>query len=455
MRKINRQFLKKFVVGGDLRTSTARKNIVFSFFLKGISIVISFLLVPLTINYLNTDEYGIWLTLSSILTWINFFDIGLGNGLRNKLAETFAVGDKKMAQVYVSTTFALLTGIMLLFFITFVIVNNFLHWDKILNTNLLSGDSLGKLVIIVFAFFCLQFVFKTVGTILIADQKSAYSDLLSVIGNLLSLSVIYVLTKITTGNLAYVAVVFSAAPVLVFLVACPVLFRGKYAFLRPKISAVQFTHTKSLIGLGVQFFIIQLAVCIVIYSSTNIILIQLFGSESVTAYNIAFRYFNAISMAYMIVIMPFWSASTDAYARNDLDWIRLSLKKLLVIFAGTMIVLVLMVLLANPFYKIWVGSTDVVIPASLSIVVALYTVLYNWSNTFIYFINGIGKIRLQLYLTVAVAIVYVPVAVWMGKLWGVNGVVLASAISLIPTSIFMPMQCVKLYKNKAIGIWKK
>ncbi len=57
------------------RTFNVGKNILFSFILKGISIIISFLLVPLTIDYLNPSEYGIWLTLSSILGWINLFDI--------------------------------------------------------------------------------------------------------------------------------------------------------------------------------------------------------------------------------------------------------------------------------------------------------------------------------------------------------------------------------------------
>lgn len=113
-----------------------------------------------------------------------------------------------------------------------------------------------------------------------------------------------------------------------------------------------------------------------------------------------------------------------------------------------------MLLFSNIFYKFWVGDS-IQIPFSLSIVVALYVALFNWSNTFIYFVNGIGKIRLQLYTTVIVAVFYIPFAVYLGKTMGINGVVLASAISLIPTSILMPIQCVKLYKDKATGIWNK
>lgn len=447
--------ITKTVEGSNSRTSSARKNIILSFFLKGISIAISFLLVPLTINYLDVSEYGIWLTLSSILTWINLFDIGLGNGLRNKLVGALSHNDKKLAKTYVSTTFALLIIIMLVFFVIFFVANFFLQWDKILNTELLQREILGRLVVIVFAFFCLQFVFKTVGTITIADQKPAINDLFNVSSSFLSLLIIYILTKITHGSLSYVAITFSATPVVVFFAAYFILFWGKYSFLRPSFSSIQFKYTKELVGLGVQFFIIQLAVNVVVYSSTNIILTQLFGSESVTIYNIAFKYFNALSMVYMIIITPFWSASTDAYVKNDLKWIQSSIKSLLVIFGGTFLVTLIMIYFANTFYKFWIGSTDIHIPIPVSVLVAVYTLLFNWSNTFISFINGIGKIRLQLYVTVIVAILYIPLTVYLGKLWGINGVVLASAISLIPTTVLMPIQCKKLYSNKAKGIWNQ
>jgi O-antigen/teichoic acid export membrane protein len=66
------------------------KNIGWSSFYKIGSIISNFMLVPLTINYLDTENYGIWLTLTSFISWFSFFDIGLVNGLRNKFAEASA-----------------------------------------------------------------------------------------------------------------------------------------------------------------------------------------------------------------------------------------------------------------------------------------------------------------------------------------------------------------------------
>lgn len=444
----------KNLKGNNKRTIQAQRNIVFSFGLKGIGILISFVLVPLTLNYLNATEYGIWLTLSSLMTWINYFDIGLGNGLRNQLAKALTLNDYKLGKIYVSTTFALLTVIVVFFIILFLFINPYVEWNKVLNTDAQLADDLSRIVLIVFTFFCLQFVFKTVGTILVADQKPAVNDMIGVIGNLIALVVIYALTKLTSGSLTYVAITFSSAPLFVFVFTYFLMFYGKYKHLRPSFAAINLKYTKDLIGIGLQFFIIQIAVCVIAYTSTNIIIAQLLNTESVTIYNIAFKYFFALSMAYQIIITPFWSAATEAYVKQDFSWLKSSIIKLMYVYFATIVLLLVMLVISDWFYSKWIGDA-VRIPFTLSLYVALYVALYNWSSTFIFFINGIGKIRLQLYVTLIIAVFYIPFSVFLGKAFFLNGIVLASALALIPTSILMPLQLRKLVLKNATGIWNK
>ena len=448
------QIINKFFKNGDLRTQLAKKNIFFSLIIKGVSLIIYLLIVPLTLNYLKAEEYGLWLTLSSVLMWINYFDIGLGQGLRNKLTEALAVEDYKLGQKYISTTLALLVILMSLIFIIFVIINPFLDWGSILNTEPTMAMQISEIIIILFAFVCLQLVFRIFSIVLISDQKPALNNLIVLAGNALSLLIILILTKTTPGSLINVAISFSAAPVVVMIATLPVFFWGKYSIVRPKISAIDFKYSKQLMGVGIQFFIIQVAMCIVVYASTNIIITQLFNGTQVTIYNIAYKYLYTVSMVYLIIIMPFWSASTEAYVKRDFVWINTAVKKLLKIWALSVIFTIVLVIFSSQFYLLWVGSS-VKVPFSLTICVAIYVILFNWSNTFIYIINGIGKIRIQLYATVFISIIYIPIAVFFGKIWGVNGVILATCVSLIPTSILMPIQFYKLLSDKATGLWKK
>ena len=48
-----------------------------SFVTKALNVLISFLSVPLTVHYLGAERYGVWLTISSLLTWMSMTDFGL------------------------------------------------------------------------------------------------------------------------------------------------------------------------------------------------------------------------------------------------------------------------------------------------------------------------------------------------------------------------------------------
>src|ERR1035437_1185833 len=153
-------YITDFFSKGHPRSLAAKKNIIASFIIKTFSIAIGLVLVPLTINYINPSRYGIWLTLSSIVGWLSFFDIGFGNGLRNKFTEALAEKQEEMARIYVSTTYALLSIIIGIVLIVFFCINSFIDWSTILNSTPAMAGELSILAVIVFTFFCLRFIFQ-------------------------------------------------------------------------------------------------------------------------------------------------------------------------------------------------------------------------------------------------------------------------------------------------------
>ena len=85
--------IKRLYSSSNRRTETVKKNIVASLAIKGVSIFVSLMLVPMTLGYVSNEMYGIWLTLSSVMMWLGFFDVGFTLGLKNKLAEAIALGE--------------------------------------------------------------------------------------------------------------------------------------------------------------------------------------------------------------------------------------------------------------------------------------------------------------------------------------------------------------------------
>ncbi len=444
-----------FFEKGHQRTIKAKKNIIISFGLKGFNILVGFLLVPLTLGYLSPTKYGIWLTLSSIIGWFGFFDIGLGNGLRNKLAEAFALKDYKLAKAYVSTTYAILFLIISSIYALFLIINPFLNWSTLLNTTPHVIDELSGLVLIVFTFFSIRFVAKLIGIILTADQLPAFNSIFDFCGNFLVLIMIFFVTKFSHGNLLYIGAIYSAVPVIILIIASVYFFNGKYKYIRPSIKFVQIKYIKPLAGLGINFFILQIA-CLVIFSTDNMIITHILGPREVTPYNIAFKYFGIPIMLFSIIIMPYWSAYTDAISQKDVTWIKNSINKLIKIWVLVVIAVIILLSISNCFYLMWVGD-KIHIPILLSIFMGLYAMISTWNNIFAYFINGVGKIKLQMYYAVIGMIINIPISIIFAKYMdmGSAGVILGTCISILFGSILGPIQYIKLIQNRAYGIWNK
>ena len=447
---INRRFN---LLSGDERSVLVKKNIYFSFLIKGFSISISLLLVPLTLHYLSVYEFGVWLTLSSIFTWINYFDIGLGNGLRNRLAESMAEQDKKLGQIYVSTTFFILSLIVSVVFLIFLGLQPYLNWAEILNADPAKVSDLNKVIILSFAFFCLNFLFKIIGIVYAAAQKPAFNDLITLLGSLLSLIIIFILTKTTEGTLMNVALAFSAAPTIILLIAYPVTFYGYFKDFKPRIKAVKPYYAKDLMNLGVQFFVLQIS-GLVIFGTSNIIISRVLGPEQVAPYNIAFKYFSIATMVFNIIIAPMWSASTDAFAKGDLLWIKKYMNGMLRVSIVSSVGVIVLILTSGIAYRLWVG-TAVIIPFRLSFWMGIYTIVVLWSTCFSTFLFGIGKLKIQLINTVIVSCLFIPLALWLSKSMGITGIVIALCITNLSGAILNPVQYQKIISGKAAGLWNK
>ncbi|MDR3668337.1 MAG: polysaccharide biosynthesis C-terminal domain-containing protein [Ignavibacteriaceae bacterium] len=442
-----------FFKTGHERSVQAKKNIIGLVISKGISIIVSLLLVRLTINYVNASNYGIWITLSSIIAWMSFFDIGFGNGLRNKFAVAKATGNETNARIYISTTYAILSIIFTIVWIIFFGVHFFVNWSYVLNAPREMADNLSTLAIIVFSYFCLQIVLKTINTVLIADQKPARSSYLDMAGQVLTLIIIYTLTRTTKGSLINLGLTLGFAPILVMIISTIWFFRNSYKQYAPSFKYVKFAYAKDIMQLGYRFFIISIA-SIILYQTSNIIIAHLFGPEQVTPYNIAYKYFGIITMVFGIIIAPFWSAFTEAWTKKDILWIRMIVKKLKYMWIFLTICTILMLTVSDTVYKLWIGN-KMAVPFSISIVLSIYVIITVWNTIFSYFINGIGKIQLQLYSAIWCAVINIPLAIILGKNFGISGVIFSTVILSFINSIWITIQYNKVISNNAVGIWNK
>ena len=222
------------------RSSLLQKNILASFVIKGWSAAIVLLLVPATLNCLGEYKNGIWLTISSLLLWIDNMDIGLGNGLRNKIAEYMAHGEYERTRSLVSSTFAMLTCIIIPVLLILLLLIAISDPYMVFNADPSKVDQLDQVLMVTVTLVCTSFIFKLIGNFYMGMQLPAVSNLLIALGQTLALIGTYIVLYSGSHSLMLIALVNTAAPLLVYLLAYPYTFFYKYPQLRPSFSLIDF-----------------------------------------------------------------------------------------------------------------------------------------------------------------------------------------------------------------------
>ena len=435
------------------RTNLLIKNVLLSFFIKGWSALIVLIMVPLTLQCLGKYNNGVWLTISSMLVWIDQMDIGLGSGLRNRLAACKAHGDNTASREAVSSTMAMLACIVIPIFILLAAAVWFGDVYGFLNVDPAIIPELRVALLCAVSLVCSTFVLKFIGNVYMGMQLPAVSNLIVALGQTLALIATWLLYKSGQATFLPVVVVNTAAPLFVYLVAYPYTFYIKFTELRPTWRSINLRAALQLGNLGIKFFWLQIA-GIIQFMTANILISNFFTPEMVNPYQIAYRYMSLVIVFFTVICMPFWNATTDAYERGDMGWIEKAGKKMNTLTILIFCLLVLMTALSPLVYQVWIGDKCDV-PFGMTAMMALYIFLLVLSMRYSYFLNGIGALRMQLYMTVS-AIVFIPLA-WLVSylthdiLWFMA----VMCICNLPGIVVNIIQFNRILKGTATGVWRK
>jgi len=442
-------FIRHFFTSGNKRSLKSKKNILLLFAIRAVGMPISFMIIPLTIDYVSAETYGIWLTISSLVAWMGFFNIGINNGLRNKLAESIASGNLELSKKYISTTYAILSFISVTIFLVFIFINMFIDWSIVLNSSSELTIELSRVAIIVVGYFCFNFVLSTVNVIYLANQQPAKASFRGLVEQLSSLLVIVLLINYTSGSLLYLAYGLCLSPLVVLIYYNLSLFFGELKTISPSLQYIDFSLSRDLIGLGFKFFIIQIA-GIIQFQTANFIIINYFGASEVTNYNIVFKYFSVLTMLMGIFMLPFWSAVTDAYSKNDIEWIKdaeVKYRKIAIALVG---VAILMLMVSNYAYDLWLGKGQVEISFITSCLMCLFTILFFFGSLYCNILNGISALNIQFKASIVSPFAFVISAyIFINYFeWGISSIIVASIIANFNGFILAPLQYRKIFFNR-------
>ena len=416
MNKLFRK-ISNAINNGDTRTVKLKKNIVGSFVIKLWSCCMQLLVVSMSLHCLSQYEYGVWLIIYGTLVWIDMFDMGLGNGLRNRLSEAIAVGDWARAEHLVSTTIVVLSVIIIPIVLFLIIVISQIDLYSLLNVDMNIVSNLYNVIYISLLFVGVTFVLKTIGCIYLSLQLPAINNLVSALGQTIAVLGIWFLIWIEKGCLLYIAIVYTCSPLISYIVAWPITFK-RYPMLKPKLSAIDIKELKPLFGIGTNFFLMQLSGLIL----------------------------------FTLISTPLWSAVTDAYVKKDMLWINKIISKMNRILFLFLILLLFMLSISSLAYDLWIGQ-KVFIPLNISILMAFYIFMLIVGTCYSNILCGFGKIKLLTIVSLIQAVIYWPLSLFLGGLWGITGFMLALIVVFSLSAIMNKVQVYLICNNNARGLF--
>ncbi|SDD92393.1 Na+-driven multidrug efflux pump [Pricia antarctica] len=448
--------IKAILFKGNTRSVRVKKNVLLTILIKVAGMLIGFIYMPLSLDYLGQIKFGIFLTMLSIIDWFLNFDIGIGQGLRNKFGESVVRKGNRDAVYYVSTAYFVLGAIIAAVTVTLLILNFSLPWASWLNIPLDLQSEVKILGAIIIIAFGIRFIAGNIYEIFYAMQKMAYVEFFQFLSKATFLVFILLIPFIATESLLLFGAANSLTFALVPLIVGLYYFSSKFSAYRPSVKYVKMKYFKDLFSLSSKFFLIKIAMLII--HQTNNILIALFVSlESVPQYEAAYKYMSIFMLLFVILNNQLWPSNTEAYAKGDLVWMKKMMRALLKIWFATLVLATLMVVISPFVYELWFQKTPLYIPMAISISVAVSICLTTWVNMYNIVLNGTGKIKLQMYTWLFAAFINIPISLFLVEVidLGVVGIVLGTVASLIPLAIVAPIQVNKILSKKDIGIWAK
>ncbi len=448
--------LKKLLNNGIIKKlNVLHVDVLLTTIFQFATIFFSLILLPKSLDLVKTEEYGLWLAIGSIFVWISYFDFGLSAGLKNKLIISLSKEDFNLCREYISTAYFLNTLVSLILGLVFYILNkNDILLHSILNVtkyNAIELTSIKNTINIVFLVFLIRFVLQTINPIFEAKQKLFLVKLVLFISQFSIYILLILLSNRISFNLFRLSLVFSIVPVLVILFTS-IYFFGTNTKLIPSLKYININLLPELYSLSIKFFLVQLNM-LVLFQSTNFLILKYLGSGEVVKYSIAFNLFSMMNIVFSSIAAPYWTAYAKAWTRKDNQWIIEAQKKLLKIWFTIVIISFVVLIFSQKIYLIWVGG-KVLIPFDLSVAVYIYMVFFTFGLVYNIFINSTGKIYLQTLSLTILTLLYIPLVITFIRVFnlGLISIPISLCIVSLYTILIAPIQSKRLLNGSASGI---
>ena len=323
---------------------------------KLITAGVSIASLPLAVHYLGVERYGVWITVTTTVTWISILDLGIADTLIGCIARASDFEERQRANEQVANALFLTVSIAIIGSYLTWVSRNLLPWDHLLEvTNRKAQqDTASTLLCGVFV------IFIGLPSNLFYKILAGYQEL-------------------QINNMIYVVIAFSSLSGLLlgmhFGLSMPLLFLATVGmnswipllglvwllymykpWLVPQRRSLSLAGMRNLLTSGSSFLIINIS-GIIAFGSDNLVIGHFLSSSQVTPYAVTWRLAGYAGILQSLLFPALWPAFAKAFHTGDMLWVRRALAwSIGCSFAVNVCMLILLLSMGKVIIGKWAGS---------------------------------------------------------------------------------------------------
>lgn len=441
--------------GALRRNSVLVKNSLGTVALKGGSIVVSLASTPAYIRYFSDNgSLGVWFTMLSILNWMVLLDFGVGNGLRNSLVPALARADRLNIRALISSGYFFAAAVSLAVGFSVWVLVPHLDLPSILGveSGILTQADLVRSIRILVVGVALQVVLRNVVLILYSMQRLVVANSLSLWSSVAML--VYLLQgKALAGysSLDSLAIMYTITTLVPTVLATIWVFASLLPRCAPRLRAVTVVAMRQVVGMGLGFFLIQVAL-LIINATDQLLIASLFGSDAVVLDQVYLRLFSLFGVVFQLLSQPVWSAVAAKKVAGSSAWVSRAFRLLLAMATLGSIVALLLVPFTQFLFDIWLGNEAFVAAPIVGLVFAMLAATEMFLYALTSIANGLSLLKTQIVFSIFGAAAKIPIVFLLREVvnvWWV--VVLAHALCLVPLVVAQGIALSRHLRDTARG----
>lgn len=409
---------------------------------RSVAVAVTFISVPLVVGYLGAERYGMWLTISSLLAVLGPLDLGVGNGLRQMVAEASGRDDSEGSRRAISSALLLLSAIGCAILVALPLLYPTVSWAALFNvSSTLAQAEAGPATVTLAVIFAIGLPLSVVGVVQSAYQSAYVTSAWAIVGTGTSLLILVVAINAHAGLPVLIAALTGAGLIAALLNSLHFFGRQRPA-LAPRLHDFGLRTARSLLGTGVLFVVLQLA-GLLAYQLDNFIIARVISAEAVQQYAIPMKLFSLAPLLVSFALVPLWPAYREAIVRGESGWVRRTVRRSIRISLLVNVpAALLLTVFGSQLLSAWVG--DAVSPTPLLLIgLGTWAVIYSVSTALAMLLNAANVIGFQILFAVLMAVTNVVISVFLVTRIGVAGAVYGSIIAqilfvLIPFAWYIP-----------------